>query len=116
MDETLGTARPRKKKKEETHANEEGDGRANAEKRDTKGEIKGKQSGRAENCVQTQREATKVKTRRGSKNDETCCVLNERTRNFARQRRRIRGCVILETRTEISPALCRNRKRLRNVD
>lgn len=51
-----------------------------------------------------------MKTRRGSKNDETCCVLNERTRNFARQRQTDRvygGCMILETRTEISPVVYR---------
>lgn len=56
MDETLGTVRPQRKERNacEWEAQEE-DGRANAEKRDTKGEIKGKQSGRAENCVQTTR-------------------------------------------------------------
>lgn len=46
VDETLGTVRAQKEKKKETHthtrANQEEDGRANAEKRDTKGRDQGK--------------------------------------------------------------------------
>ncbi|OAD53826.1 hypothetical protein WN48_08799 [Eufriesea mexicana] len=46
-DKTLGTEYP-----QETYVYQEEDGRANVEKRDTKGEIKGN-NGRVENCVQT---------------------------------------------------------------
>lgn len=64
-----------------------------------------------------QREATKVKTRRGSKNDEACCVLNERTRETLCDRDNVH---IYDSQNEdrniAYTGVCRNRKRLRNVD